>query len=81
MSNVEKSFLRALSAVQKVQKTADTKARPFTAKRKGRFTLESGREIHADGQPWISISREGRTEGWEADDAAHVITMLLNRMR
>jgi len=46
-----------------------------------RYTLEPGRHIYRDGQPFISVGREGKTEPWAADDAAHVITELLNRVR
>lgn len=45
---------------------------------KDHYSLEAGRQIYYYGLPFISISREGETVPAEADDAARVITHLLN---
>ena len=43
-----------------------------------RFTVETGREIHFDGKPFISISREGSTRPVAADEVTHIIAAALN---
>jgi hypothetical protein len=59
-----------------------------------RFTVEAGRQIYRDGQPFISIRREGDgpqrgpagtdnepgATPTEADELTHIIAVLLNRL-
>ena len=43
------------------------------------FTVEPGREIYLNGEPFISIHREGSTKPVEADDVTHFIAEALNK--
>jgi hypothetical protein len=42
------------------------------------FTLEAGRQIYRDGEPFISIGREGKTAPIEADAMARVLVRMMN---
>jgi hypothetical protein len=44
----------------------------------GRWTVEAGRQLYFDGQPFIGVSREGNTQPAVADGATHLIAELLN---
>lgn len=43
------------------------------------YTVEPGREIYRNGQPFITIHREGETRPVDADRITHVIARALNR--
>jgi hypothetical protein len=47
--------------------------------RAGRWTVTAGRQIDFDGQPFVSIGREGSTVPVEADSATHFIAECLNQ--
>lgn len=49
--------------------------------RRARYTYEGGRQIYLDGEPFISVGREGETRPADADDVAQLIADLLNRAR
>jgi hypothetical protein len=53
--------------------------RPTRSRPKSNYTVEPGRNIYRDGQPFISISREGRTIPATADEVTHVLADALNR--
>ena len=44
----------------------------------GRWTVKSGRNIYFDGQPFISVDREGDTRPVESDSSVHFIVECLN---
>ena len=46
-----------------------------------RYTYEGGRQIYLDGEPFISVGREGDTVPTDADEVARIIVGLLNRSR
>ncbi len=46
-----------------------------------KFTVEGGRQIYMDGEPFISIGRQGDTMPTDADEITHVIAAYLNRKR
>jgi hypothetical protein len=46
-----------------------------------RYTVEPGRQIYMDGEPFISIGREGRTNPSDADEVTHKLAAALNRSR
>lgn len=43
-----------------------------------KFTLDAGRVILRDGDPFITIGRAGDTSPVEADDMSHFVTAILN---
>ena len=43
-----------------------------------RFTVEPGRQIFADGHPFISIGREGGSMPTDVDTITHKIAAMLN---
>ena len=45
-----------------------------------RFTVEAGRLICCDGQPFITIGRAEVVPPAEADEVTHIIAALLNRL-
>jgi len=45
------------------------------------YTVEAGRQICLNGEPFISIGREGNTIPADADAAAHAIAEYLNQMK
>lgn len=49
--------------------------------RRARYTYEGGRQIYLDGEPFISVGREGETRPADADDVTRLIAELLNRAR
>ena len=53
----------------------------MASKRKSghRYTVEAGRQIYCDGEPFVSIGREGHTHPSNADEAVKVIAALLNK--
>jgi hypothetical protein len=42
------------------------------------FTVDAGRQILRNGEPFIAITREGRTKPVTADQATHAIADCLN---
>lgn len=48
---------------------------------KTRFTVSAGRQIELDGEPFVSIVRDGTTTPVTADDTTHLLCSLLNRSR
>jgi hypothetical protein len=46
-----------------------------------RYTVEAGRQILCDGEPFIAIMRVGHTHPVTADEVTHVIAALLNKSR
>ncbi len=48
---------------------------------KARFTISAGRQIDLDGEPFISIVRDGTTTPVTADNITHLICSLLNKSR
>jgi len=58
------------------------RARPGRVREPSRgatYTVEAGRQIYRNGEPFISIGREGNTIPADADDATHQIAAELNR--
>lgn len=47
--------------------------------KKKRFTVEAGRQVYFDGQPFISIGREGATDPSTADRMTHFVAKCMNR--
>ena len=43
------------------------------------YTVEAGRQIFKDGEPFISINKEGSTSPTETDDITRQIAKALNR--
>jgi hypothetical protein len=43
-----------------------------------KYTVEPGRHIHRDGEPFVSITRQGNTTPVEADTITRVIAKKLN---
>lgn len=43
-----------------------------------RFTVEPGRQIHADGRPFIGVTREGGSMPTDIDTLTHKIAAMLN---
>jgi len=43
-----------------------------------RFTVEPGRQIYADGRPFISVVREGSSMPTDVDTITHKIAAMLN---
>lgn len=60
-------------------------ARPKKARKPGSrghkacYSYEAGREIYRKGEPFIGVTREGKTAPWVADEAARRIVEMLNR--
>jgi hypothetical protein len=48
--------------------------------KKPRYTVEPGRQIYRDGQPFISVGRECRDMPADIDETTHIICALLNRL-
>lgn len=48
---------------------------------KQKFTYEGGRQIYVNGEPLISIGREGDTVPYIADEFSKLIVKMLNKSR
>lgn len=53
----------------------------MASKRGPRYTVEAGRQIYRDGEPFISIGREGHTDPSNADDVTYFVMAWLNKTR
>ena len=53
---------------------------PMPPKTASHFTVQAGRQIYRDDQPFISIGREGHTHPVDADEITHVIADCLNQL-
>ena len=51
----------------------------MTSQQNKRWTVAAGRQVYFDGQPFLSVGREGNTEPVEADAVTHFLAECLNR--